>query len=187
MMGFKVFIDPGHGGEDPGATASPGNKIVREADLNLAVGKMLRNELRQAKVSTSISREDDVFISLHDRAVDANAWHADVFISIHCNAGLNAKAKGISTHIHPDCSKDTRALAKCIQGSLVKAFRNHTNRGTEQNNFQVLRDTRMPAVLVECEFMTNPEGLQFLRDPSSQLALARAIAQGIKTYAERRV
>ncbi len=183
---MKVFVDPGHGGDDNGAAYGERLDYVEEDDLNLVIAFFLRNELKNMGHAVAISREDDVFVSLHDRAVDANAWHADVFISIHCDAWHEVTTKGISAHIHPYCSKDARIFAKDVHSALLAAFPKHANRGIVENNFQVLRDTRMPAVLIECEFVTNPETRHFLKEPATQLALARAIAQGVNTYAQRR-
>lgn len=184
-MALKVFIDPGHGGDDNGAAYGDRLDYVEEDDLNLIIGFLLRSELKLAGHAVTMSREVDTFISLHDRAVDANAWHADYFVSIHCDAWHKDTTSGISTHIHPDCSNATRSFAKAVHDSLVRTFTGHANRGVKESNFQVLRDTRMPAVLIECEFVTNPETRRFLREPANQLALARAIARGIINHAER--
>ncbi len=183
---LKVFLDPGHGGDDNGAAFGEKYDYIEEDDTNLIIAFLLRSELKACGNAVAVSREEDVFVSLHDRAVDANAWHADVFVSIHCDAWHEQTTRGISTHIHPYCSKDTRALAKCIQDALLIKFPSHMNRGINENNFQVLRESRMPAVLVECEFVSNPETRKFLKEPANQLNLARTIAQGIQSYSERK-
>jgi len=183
---LKVFLDPGHGGDDNGAAFGERLDYLEEDDTNLIIAFLLRAELKAAGHAVALSREEDVFISLHDRATDANAWHADVFVSIHCDAWHELTTKGISTHIHPFCSKGARALAKCLQDALLKDFPGHANRGVNENNCQVLRDSRMPAVLVECEFVSNPDTRKFLKEPANQLKLARAIAQGIQSYAQRK-
>ncbi len=181
----KIFIDPGHGGEDNGAAYGGRLDYVEEADLNLIIAFLLRAELKALGHYVAMSREEDVFVSLRDRAVDANGWHADAFVSIHCDAWYKETTSGISTHIHPHCSNGTRVLARHIHDALMRSFPAHSNRGIKENNFQVLRDSRMPAVLVECEFVTNEKTRRFLKAPANQLALAKAIAAGINAYAER--
>lgn len=69
--------------------------------------------------------------------------------------------------------------ARDIQAELTQRFYDHVNRGVKSSNFYVLRKTRMPAVLVECEFLSNPKTRKFLREPENQLGLARAIAKGV--------
>lgn len=185
-MALKIFLDPGHGGEDNGAAYGGKLDYLEEDDTNLIVAFLLRTELKSAGHHVVLSREKDEFVSLSDRTADANAWHADIFVSIHCDAWHRETTRGISTHIHPDCSPDSRALAKCIHGALTAAFPTHANRGVKESNFHVLRTSKMPAVLIECEFITNPETRRFLREPENQLAIARAISRGVEAYAQRR-
>lgn len=183
---MKIFLDPGHGGEDNGAAYGDRLDYVQEDDINLIVAFLLRAELKLAGHYVVLSRDRDEFVSLHDRTADANAWHADIFVSIHCDAWHRETTRGISTHIHPLCLPDSRALARHVHLALITAFPGHANRGVRESDFHVLRRSTMPAVLVECEFVTNPETRRFLREPENQLAIARAIAQGIEAYAQRR-
>ncbi len=183
---LKIYLDPGHGGDDNGAAFGDRYDYIEEDDTNLIIAFLLQAELKSLGHAVAMSRTEDVFMSLHDRAVDANAWHADVFLSIHCDAWHEQTTKGISTHIHPYCSKETRNVASHVQAALLAAFPGHINRGVKEDNFQVLRDTRMPAVLIECEFVSNPDTRKFLKEPTNQLSLAKAIARGITTYSERK-
>jgi len=146
----------------------------------------LRCELRLAGFEVRLSRERDVFVSLADRVRMANAWAAGIFLSIHADAFHTTTAKGISTHIYPHCSPDTKIMAAWIQSELIKAFPDHISRGTKKSNFHVLRESMMPAILVECEFISNPETRRFLKEPENQLGLARAIAKGIKLATDPR-
>ncbi|GAG89945.1 unnamed protein product, partial [marine sediment metagenome] len=114
----------------------------------------------------------------------ANLWEADLVVSIHADAFHKITAKGISTHVHPRSSLDTRILARWVQAKLIENFVNHVNRGIRESDFHILRETEMPAILVECEFLSNPETRRFLREPENQLGLAKAISNGINLYAE---
>ena len=187
MKSFKVFIDPGHGGNDNGAAWGERLDYLEEDDLNLNIGFLLRYELLLAGFDVQMSREKDEPVTLKRRVAMANQWQADIFISIHADAFHNITAKGISTHIYPHCSQESLTLAAWIQAGLIKKFMDHTNRRVKKSNFDVLRHTNMPAVLVECEFISNPETRRFLKEPENHFALARAIGEGIrKNYEIRR-
>lgn len=170
-----IVIDPGHGGDDNGAMWG----YAEEDDINLSISYLLRCELLQRGYVVKMTREKDVAISLSDRVRFANKMSADLFISIHCDAFHHETAQGMSTHIHPRCSDKSRKFANNIQTFLVNSFPGHRNRGVRESDFHVVRETKMPAVLIECEFLSNEKTRKFLREPENQLALARAIADGI--------
>ena len=170
-----VVIDPGHGGDDNGASYG----YEDEDDIALSISYLLRCELEKEKILTFLTRERDVFISLQDRCLFANNLPADLFVSIHCDAWHQETVSGISTHVYREGSKASFAFAEAIQNSLLSVFPNHLNRGVKKAGFYVLKNTNMPAVLIECEFISNPESRKFLREPENQLALARAIKAGI--------
>jgi len=179
----KIFIDPGHGGNDNGAAWGEKYDYVEEDDLNLIISFLLRCELLLLdQFSIKLSREKDEFVSLRNRTNNANNWGADIFVSIHADAFHQKTARGISSHIHPHCSPNSKILATCIQDGLSKRFPDHINRGIKESNFHVLRETRMPAILIECEFISNPASRRFLKEPSNQLELARNISKGIRSY-----
>lgn len=184
MRILKVFIDPGHGGKDNGAAWGEKYDYVEEDDLNLIISFLLRYELLLAGHEVKLSREKDWFVSLSMRSSSANLWKADIFVSIHADAFHKETAKGITTHIHPYGSLDTRILARWVQAKLIEGFINHISRGIRESDFHVLGETKMPAILVECEFLSNPEMRRFLKEPENQLSLAKAISKGINLYAE---
>lgn len=95
----KVVIDPGHGGQDPGAIGCYG---VKEKTVNLAIGLELRRILRSKNVEVVMTREDDTFLSLDDRPAIANRERADVFISIHANSSRASSAQGYETYYVED-------------------------------------------------------------------------------------
>lgn len=171
----KIVIDPGHGGDDNGAAWG----YTEEDDINLIVSFLLRCELEKSGHEVIITRENDHAVPLNMRTHLANEAQADLFVSIHCDAFHNTTASGMSVYVHPECSFATLETAENIKRMLELRFPNHRNRGIKKSYFHVLRHTKMPAVLVECEFLSNPETRKFLREPENQLGLARAISRGI--------
>ena len=172
----KVCIDPGHGGDDNGAVWGD----TSEDDINLAVAYLLRSELEKSGFEVVMTRERDIFVSLAERCRIANESRADLFVSIHCDAWHDVTVKGISTHVYLGANQVSYQTAERIQDALLVMFPEHVNRGVKLSNFHVLRNTIMPAVLVECEFLSNPETRAFLKEPENQLGIAQAIVEGIK-------
>ena len=176
----KIVVDPGHGGDDNGAAWGEKYDYLEEDDLNLIIAFLLRYDLQLAGYDVMLSREKDIFVSLGKRVEMANSWGADAFISLHADAFHTITAKGISTHIYTKASPASLILGTWIQTELIKKFMDHTNRGVKKSNFYVIRESWMPAVLVECEFISNPDTRRFLKEPENQIALARAISKGIQ-------
>lgn len=171
-----IIIDPGHGGHaDSGASWG----FTDESDINLSISYLLRCELNQRGHEVCMTRERDVQVLLSERVACANNRNAGLFVSIHCDAFHKETAQGMSVHIHPNCSKQSKRIARSVLIALVDMFPDHRNRGIKQSNFYVLGSTKMPAILCECEFLSNPETRKFLKEPENQLDLARAIAKGI--------
>lgn len=175
---MTVVIDPGHGGEgasgDPGA---PGVCGVPEKDIVLPVARRLHELL-----PGSILTRDDASMSLARRADFANQVGADYFISIHCNGHPDPIAEGIET-FYNEGSKAGHALATAIQDSMMLTFSDHVDRGVKTKNLHVLRETKMPAVLVELEFISCPKWCQWLTLPDIQGQYAQAIARGLRRVA----
>jgi len=132
-----------------------------------------------------LQRVDDVSgkidVPLSTRTDKANSWGADAYISIHANAygsgGWN-NTQGIETFTYPTASKESFVLAKLVQDELVKATKRN-DRGIKTANFAVLRSTNMPAILVECGFMTNKEEATLLKSDSYRKICASAIVKGL--------
>ncbi|AVZ29565.1 N-acetylmuramoyl-L-alanine amidase family protein [Nodularia spumigena] len=173
---MKICVDPGHGGKDPGAIGKD-PFVLNEKDVNLSISLFMKKELEEKGHTVFLTRDTDVDVALSGRATFANNKNADIFISIHCNAHAS-NAEGIETWIFPG-SNAGQKLADAVQKSLATTFPTHKNRGIKEYNFQVLRDTKMPAILVECEFITNSTQLQFLSDKENQQKIAKAIILGI--------
>lgn len=171
---FHVVLDPGHGGEDPGAVAGE----IYEKDINLAIALLIRDNLAgQEGITVSLTRDDDSFPSLTDRAEFANKERADLYVSIHANALDDETYSGIFTFYHPD-KRSSKKAAELIQSAASTAS-GAIDRGVRTENYAVLRETDMPAVLVETGFMTCPEELALLIDTEYQAKIANGITEGI--------
>lgn len=170
-----ICIDPGHGGKDPGATGGG----VQEKAVALNVAKKISAFLEVQGCTVMLTRETDVFIELSDRARMANAAKADLFVSIHCNSVEgNARATGMEVYHYTHASEASKHAARAIYDKLlpVSGLR---GRGVKADNFAVLRETKMPAVLIELGFISNPDDCRKLTDSAWQDDAAQAIADGI--------
>lgn len=186
---YTVFIDPGHGGNDPGNLGVVNNKDnkVFEKDVTLEISKKVAKILsNQNDIQVVISRTEDRYLSKEDRANMANSQNADVLVSIHLNAqqGDNS-ASGVESYYSPKSQDDSNILAKKIQDTIV-SYIDVRDRGVKQGNLEVLNRAGMPAALIECGFLTNPEEEQKLLSDSYQNKLAEGIAQGILSYLDNK-
>ncbi|MGG0668570.1 N-acetylmuramoyl-L-alanine amidase [Sporosarcina koreensis] len=147
----KIYIDPGHGGTDPGAQ---GNGL-KEKDVTLAIATRVKNMLvnEYSNATVRMSRTGDQTVSLVQRTNDANAWGAAYYLSIHINAGGGT---GYEDYIHNALSdsSSTAQLRNTIHAEIVKLI-DMTNRGKKKENFHVLRESNMPAMLTENGFIDN--------------------------------
>lgn len=168
-----VVIDAGHGGHDRGGV--PGQRIG-EKNLTLDVAQRLRALLRADGLRVVMTRSSDTFIPLQQRVNIANAQHNAIFLSIHFNSAKRVGACGFETYYY---SRSSQSLARQVQAKLLK-FCNSEDRGVKSRGYFVLRKTRIPAVLAECGFLTNPaEGGRALR-PGHRQRLAEALAAAIR-------
>ena len=171
----KVWLDAGHGGNDPGALGSG----LKEKDITLAITLKAGKELERHGVKVGYTRKNDKTVNLNSRGPLANEYGADVFVSIHTNAFSNSNAQGVETYSFPGSSKG-RNLANDIHNEVIKAKLYTNNRGLKTANFAVLRQTRMPAALVETAFITNKQDVQLLKNKQNDFAAA--IAKGVLKY-----
>ncbi len=174
---MKVCIDAGHGGVDPGAV-SDDPFHAEEKHINLAIAALLEEELESLGHWVVMDRRKDRTLSLHARAAFSNRLGADLFVSIHANAAVTKAAEGMEIFCFPGSVAGNQA-AQTVLNSLAESFPDHKNRGVKEANWTVLRLTTMPAILVETEFLTNPDQLNFLSDPVEQQKMAGVIATGI--------
>lgn len=176
---YTVFIDPGHGGHDNGTES----KTSKEKDLTLQISKKLANKLaKQKDIQVVVSRTDDTYLTLMDRVNLANNSSADVLVSIHLNAEKNGHtATGIETWYRNKATDGSKDLAQSVQSTIV-SYVKVRDRGIVENNFEVLRESKMPAILVECGFLTTPSEEQKIINAKYQDQLTEGIVQGILSY-----
>ena len=178
---YKVFIDAGHGGTDPGALGYG----YRESDLNLQVAKKVESKLKSKGIDVKMSRSSDIFYSLSERAEMANDYGADAFVSIHQNSAEAKSANGIETYYNRKKEED-RPLSNDIQKQVISQT-GANNRGVKNAEFTVLVKSEMISALVECGFITNESEVKKLSDSSYQDKLATGIANGIEEYLKSNV
>ncbi|WP_077210962.1 N-acetylmuramoyl-L-alanine amidase [Bacillus dakarensis] len=150
---MKLFIDPGHGGSDPGAK---GNGLV-EKEINLDIALRIAALLADIKdIQIRLSRDKDTTKSLSERTDEANAWGADFYLSIHCNS-FNGHARGYEDFIYDGISNSsiTAAYQQIFHSEIIKK-NNLLDRGQKKANYHVLRETMMPALLTENGFIDHP-------------------------------
>jgi len=176
--GYLIVVDAGHGGNDPGAIGTAGN---REKDFTLAVANKLVGFLRQyPEFQVVATRTTDVFLTLAERVAIANEREADLFLSIHANSFSNPKTGGTETYYYNANSKE---FAQVVHKHLQQAT-GFSDRGVKTAGYYVIKNTRMPAVLTETGFLTNPSENSQLTSPAFQEKVARALANAIREYYE---
>lgn len=200
-----VAIDPGHGGADSGATGTlpPGTQTgmtpridadgqtrIYEKDVTLDIAQRLNGYLRGRGFPTVMTRTADmaggdvpfttVGADLRARVDIANNAGARLFVSIHENA-LSATATGTETYHFYYSNPGARALAVLVHQQVLAAL-GLPDRGVKTAGFYVLKNTRMPAILVEGAFLTNPGDALLLADPAVRQRLAEAIGVGVARY-----
>jgi len=168
-----IVIDPGHGGRDPGAVGPGGTE---EKDVNLAIAHLVHTRLQQ-DYSVFMTRKNDDTVTLTARSTFANTKKADIFVSIHCNAATNPLANGTETYY---ASPTGAKLAKHIHERLVGL--GLKDRGIKQGTYAVLRNTRMPAVLVEVAFISHAAEEIQLGSTRFLTDVADAICEGVYEY-----
>ena len=174
-----VVIDPGHGGLDPGAI---GIKGIRESDVVLEVSKIVKKLLSEKGVEVRLTRNKEVDLGLPQRVSFANKTNADIFVSIHANAsrGKRRDINGLETFYFRGWKG--RLLAKRIQKQILEVSPGSPDRGVKQGRFYVIKNTKMPAVLVEIGFLTGRLDARRLDKPIHRRRIAYAIAKGIIEY-----
>jgi len=181
VMRHIVCVDPGHGGNDPGAIGIDGPDFPNEKDWNLNISLKLKDLLENQSFDVIITREDDVFVGLTERVEICNNANTDIFVSVHSNSANNSTVRGTETFVHPQSSSEARSLAQKVQDNLVELLRTR-DRGVKEENFAVLRETNMTAILAEVAFMSNQEEFNLLNSSEFREAAATGIYNGIVEY-----
>ena len=170
-----VVIDAGHGGFDRGGIPS---NILPEKGVALDVARRLRTYLADAGLRTVMTRSSDTFVTLDRRVAIANAQRHVIFVSIHFNSARRKGANGIETFY---ASARAKKLASLIQRNAMKTTSGE-NRGIKKARYYVLRNSRIPAVLIECGFLTNPQDAKRASGSEYRDRLARQIARAIVDF-----
>ena len=198
-----VVLDAGHGAKDPGTMGRTG---LKEKDVALDIALRVRAHLAAAGVRVVMTRDSDRFWELEDRPYLAARGGGDVFLSIHMNAAASRTVRGVETFVtatenYPPTAESklggrypavpnnqfnhsNTVLGNQIQRALVGITRAE-DRGLKRARFVVLRNSAMPAALVECGFLSNPQDEQKLSTPSYRETVALGLAQGILNYFAR--
>lgn len=178
-LSLCIVLDAGHGGHDPGAVGPTG---LTEAEVVLDVAKRARSLLWTEGHNVQLTRVANEYVTLSDRADLANGLGADLFISIHCNAFTDSKAHGIETW-HYAGSVAGEQLAVVMQRELAHRLDRHDRGVKDTKALSVLRRTKMPAVLLELAFITNPDEERLLRSDGVRTLAAVAIYDAVREWA----
>ena len=178
-----IGIDAGHGGRDPGAVGR--DLGTRESDVALAISKEVASLLKIAGVKTFMTRSIDETKTLLTRTSLLNNMKCTYAVSIHINAAANRSANYISTFIQAK-GGEAEKLAEKVQLEMVKET-GWKNGGVRVQNFHMTRETKMPAILVECGFISNAEQERELRKPEVQKKFAKAIVNGVLDHIGKEV
>lgn len=172
----RIVLDPGHGDTDSGAVSLDG---LRESDVVLSIAYKVRDILKHS-FDVCMTRDSDTFVSLNYRSAYANSLgDVSAFISIHCNSATNTSARGWEIFTSKGDTGDADKLAASIGKRYAARFQDLPARGLKEANFSVLQHTNMPACLVECCFLSNPEEAHWISSDEIQQQHAEAIADGI--------
>jgi N-acetylmuramoyl-L-alanine amidase len=181
-MSLKIVIDAGHGPNTPGKRSPDG---MREYSFNSVVAKYMRAELEKYEgVEVLFTHEDGRDVPLSKRTNKANAWGADVLVSIHANANAGRMGDwgGIDTFVY-GTEGHSYKIAQIAQKNLIDATELR-DRGVKVANFHMLRETKMPAILIEHGFMDSTTDLPFLKSDSYRKLCGETDAKSIAEYYE---
>ena len=179
-----IVIDAGHGGRDSGAVSITGRK---EKDFNLTMSKKFNAKLRAMGYNTIMTRDDDTFIDLYERPRIANENYADLFVSIHANSTGSSAINGVEMLYAPQGTSQVKEgeqypFAKLMLDEVLKATKAHSRGVIQRPKLVVLRETSMPAVLVEAGFLSNAKEEQLLFTESYQDKIVDAMVRAVDKY-----
>jgi N-acetylmuramoyl-L-alanine amidase len=172
---FNVFLDAGHGGEDPGGIGPMG---LPESFVNLSIALKLQKILRAKGIRTEIDRESNINVSLQQRAAEANRSGANLFIGLYCNSVVVPYLYGTTTYyFHRDSYRFADYLEHYISSKLNLKYD-----GVVRDDLYVLRFTEMPAVIIEYAYISNPYEERLLASSTFRSLIANGIANAIYKY-----
>lgn len=173
-----VIIDPGHGGHDNGGQWGK----VYEKHLALDTAARLERNLRKMGYQTVMTRRSDYFVSLPQRVALANRHRNAIYVSIHYNYTWKQQVSGLETFYY---NRGGQRLAGYVQSSLVRQTRT-VDRRAKFARYYVIRNTKMPSILVEGGFVSNQAERNRMKSAYFREAIARGIAEGIQRYRRSR-
>ncbi|QXM06506.1 N-acetylmuramoyl-L-alanine amidase family protein [Crassaminicella indica] len=177
--GKMVVIDAGHGGKDPGASSSR----LKEKHIALDTAQKLNKLLEEAGFSTYMTRADDTYVGLYERAAIANGLNADAFVSVHYNWHPNPKIRGVEVLYNgEDKSRDNKTFARIVKNEMVKGLKAVDHGIHNRPKLVVIRETKMPAILAEMGFMSNAGEEAKIVTESYRQKAAQTLFNGIKRY-----
>lgn len=182
-----IVIDPGHGGHDPG-TIGINNSC--EKDINLAISKKLYEKLKSMDYKVILTRETDKSVDNIDRAKLANRKRARIFISVHCNSlENNNNTNGVQVLYFPNRKSnvndpDNETLAQIILEQILISTGADNKGIVEREDLIVLNQTNMPAIIVECGFLSNENEANLLINDEYQNKIVDGIVEGLRNYIE---
>ena len=185
--GPTIVVDPGHGGQDLGTRGR--TPYCEEKRISLLTARLVKKYLSQLGYHVIMTRSADDTISLERRVEIANKASADLYVSVHFNSARTPTAQGVEVFF---CEKDNarRAAAsrRAAQFVLSRIIRRTlaASRGVKKGNYYVIRETTMPAILVEGGFISNPQERALLKDPEYLEKIARGIADGVDSYFKKK-
>lgn len=172
-----IVIDAGHGGRDPGAIAT--NDAFTEAEITLSTSLLLERRLQDAGANVVMTRDDDSFVTLNDRAVISESAYADAFISIHYDAmDIPNSMSGTTTYYF---SENERELAETIN-TYLDQYGPLSNNGVRTGDYFVLRNNRQPSILLELGYLNHDHDVSVVNTDSYQSTIIEAIYQGLRDY-----
>ena len=184
-----IAIDPGHGGTDVGAIGHKGNKEIYEKDVTLSIALPLRDMLTSAgaKVVMTRSTDKDVYgpwadddPELQARCNVGNQANADVFVSIHIDSFSNSSVDGTTAYYYPKTAKDLM-LAQMLHQSTMNLL-SIPDRGVRSGHLYVNVNTKMPSVLMEMGYISNPHRVQMLTSNWGPKSIAKSLFKGLVDY-----
>ncbi|MDY4573664.1 MAG: N-acetylmuramoyl-L-alanine amidase CwlD [Intestinibacter sp.] len=190
-----IVLDAGHGGIDPGAMNK--DKTVLEKDINLQITMKIKELIEASGGNVVLTRDSDISLyeegankttrqkyneNLKNRKKIVENSQADMFVSIHLNSFEDSKYYGAQT-FYPAGKEDSKFLAEMIQAELKRVVDNTNNRKIKpREDLYLLKDNKMPSVLIECGFLSNQKEAELLAEEEYQDKIAWAIYVGIQKY-----
>lgn len=181
-----IVIDAGHGGKDPGAISPNGTK---EKDVNLQIALKTQSLLESLGYNVIMTRTDDTFVDLYERANIANRNNADIFVSIHHNSTINKDINGLEILYCPRekgtaKTEDQYPLADAVRKGIIASTKGVDRGIIQRPGLVVIRETNMPAVLVEVGYLSNAQEELRIIDQNHQNLVVQGLVNGIQNYFE---